>query len=442
MTGLSISAPTVGDTFERGETIEVSLVFNRSVDVTGAPRLALGIGSATRQASYASGTGTDTLVFRYVVASGDADADGLSIGASALALNRGTIKVAGGTLDATLGLGGSAVANSTGHKVAAGTFTTPAVSAVTVSSTPASASTYQLGESIEVKVAFGRPVAVTGAPRLALTIGTVTRQADYASATSKADTLVFGYAVRPADADTDGISIGTSALTLNGGAINDVRPGATAAALSLGANAVSNAASHKVNGSLGPPGVVGLSVASPPVGATFERGDTVVATVTFNKAVDVTGTPQLALSIGSQTRQAGYASGTGTTALVFRYLVAQADADTDGLSIGASALALNGGTIDVAGGTTDALLSLAHHAISNDGARRVAGGDVHGGVGERGVDPEQPGGRQHVRVERADRGGGDVQPQRDGDGRAAAGADDREPDPPSGVRLGWPPASS
>ncbi len=374
VTGLSISAPTVGDTFERGETIEVSLVFNRSVDVTGAPRLALTIGSATRQAGYASGTGTDTLVFRYVVASGDADSDGLSIAASALALSGGTIRVAGGTLDATLGLGASVVTNSAGHKVAGGTFTTPAVSAVTISSTPASASTYQLGESIEVKVAFGRPVAVTGSPRLALTIGTQTRQASYVAASSKADTLVFGYAIRPADADTDGISIGASALTLNGGAIADVRPGAAAATVGLGTNAVTNAAAHKVNGSLGPPGVVGLSVASPPVGATFERGDTVVATVTFNKAVDVTGTPQLALSIGSQTRQAGYASGTGTTALVFRYVVVQADADTDGLGVGASALALNGGTIDVAGGTTDALLSLVHHAISNDGARRVAGG--------------------------------------------------------------------
>ena len=37
--------------------------------------------------------------------------------------------------------------------------------------------------------------------------------------------------------------------------------------------------------------------------------------------------------------------------LVFAtYVVVQADADADGLSIGASALALNGGTIDVAGG--------------------------------------------------------------------------------------------
>ncbi len=365
VTGLSIGSPAVDTTFERGETIEVSVVFSRPVDVGGTPQLALGIGSATRQADYASGTGTDTLVFRYVVVAADADADGISIAAGALTLNGGTIRLAGGTLDAMRDLGANAVVNSAGHTVAGGTFTTPSVSAVTVSSAPASASTYELGESIEVKVAFSRPVAVTGTPRLALGIGTATRQADYDSASSSADTLVFGYAVRPADVDADGLSIAAGALALNGGTINDARPGATAASLDLGSNAITNAASHKVNGGLGPPGVTGLAVAPPPAGAVFERGDTIVATVRFNKAVDVTGTPQLALGIGTQTRQAAYASGTGTAALVFRYVVATADVDLDGLSVGASALALNGGTIDVSGGTTDALLSLERHAFEN-----------------------------------------------------------------------------
>ncbi len=364
VTGLSIGSPAVGDVFERGETIEVSVVFHRAVDVGGTPQLALGIGSATRQAEYASGTGTDTLVFGYVVAVGDADADGLSIAAGALTLNGGTIRLAGGTLDATLDLGSHAVANSAGHKVT-GAFVASAVSGVTVSSAPASASTYELGESIEVKVAFTRDVAVTGTPRLALGIGTVTRQADYDSGSSSADTLVFGYAVRPADADADGLSIAAGALGLNGGTIDDARPGIGAASLDLGSNAIANAAAHKVNGGLGPPGVTGLAVAPPPAGAVFERGDTIVATVRFNKAVDVTGTPQLALGIGAQTRQAAYASGTGTAALVFRYVVATADVDLDGLSVGASALALNSGTIDVSGGTTDALLSLERHAFEN-----------------------------------------------------------------------------
>ena len=61
-------------TYAADDTIRVAVVFNENVDVTGAPRLALGIGLRTRQASYAGGTGTDSLTFRYVVASGDADA--------------------------------------------------------------------------------------------------------------------------------------------------------------------------------------------------------------------------------------------------------------------------------------------------------------------------------------------------------------------------------
>ena len=162
--------------------------------------------------------------------------------------------------------------------------------------------------------------------------------------------LTFRYEVVAGDADANGLSVGASALGLNGGTIADARDGTTAASLGLGSHAISNDAAHRVDGNQGPPGVSGVTIASPPVGDTFERGDTVVATVTFNKAVDVTGTPQLALTIGTVTKQASYASGTGTASLVFRYVVVTADTDADGLSIGASALALNGGTIDVAGG--------------------------------------------------------------------------------------------
>ena len=377
VTGVAIDAPVVGDTFERGEAIEVTVTFNKAVEVDdggGTPQLALGIGSATRQASYASGTGTASLVFRYTVVSGDADNDGLSIGANALGLNSGTIDVAGGTLDALLGLGANAIENSGSHKVAGGTFTAAAVSGAAITSTPSSSSTYGLGEQIEVQLTFTRPVTVSGAPQLALEVGTATRQASYASSPSTATVLVFRYTVQAADSDADGISVGATALTLNSGTINDARDGTTAASLGLGTNAITKDRDHKVDGAQGPPGVTGVAIGSPVVGDTFERGDTIEATVTFNKAVDVTGTPQLALGISSGTRQASYASGTGTASLVFRYVVASGDADTDGLSIGADALGLNSGTIDVAGGTTDALLGLGANAIENSGSHKVAGG--------------------------------------------------------------------
>ena len=70
--------------------------------------------------------------------------------------------------------------------------------------------------------------------------------------------------------------------------------------------------------------------------------------VTFGDRVLVEtsqGTPTLALTVGTQTRQASYVRGTGTTQLVFAYTVVAADSDTDGIAVAADALALNGGAI-------------------------------------------------------------------------------------------------
>ncbi len=58
----------------------------------------------------------------------------------------------------------------------------------------------------------------------------------------------------------------------------------------------------------------------------------------------VTGSPQLALTIGTQTRQATYDQDLGTS-LVFTYKVQAGDMDADGISIAANALTLNGGTV-------------------------------------------------------------------------------------------------
>ena len=374
VTGVAIGPPAVGDTFERGEAIEVTVTFNKAVDVGGAPQLALGIGSATRQASYISGTGTASLVFKYTVASGDADNDGLSIGANALSLNSGRIDVAGGALDALLGLGANAIENSSGHKVAGGTLTAAAVSVAAIASTPASGNTYVRGEQIEVAVTFNRPVTVTGTPQLALGIGTETRQADYASGTGTAS-LTFRYTVVAADSDSDGLSVGTSALTLNTGAINDARDATVAASLGLGTNAITNSASHKVDGSIAAASVDDVSFSSLPAsGDTYGLAEWIEVRVTFDRAVVVTGTPQLALGIGSATRQASYDSGTGTASLTFAYAVQPADEDTDGISVGPGALALNGGTIiNAVDGVRPATLALGAHAISNDALHKVDG---------------------------------------------------------------------
>ena len=82
---------------------------------------------------------------------------------------------------------------------------------------------------------------------------------------------------------------------------------------------------------------------------TYGIGATLSVRVAFSAAVTVSGTPQLALDIGGETRQADYASGSGTESLLFSYTVAEGDEDTDGIEVLDNGLALNGGAISAGG---------------------------------------------------------------------------------------------
>ena len=73
---------------------------------------------------------------------------------------------------------------------------------------------------------FNESVTVTGSPQLTIVIAGANRDATYNSGKSTSTTLVFGYAIHdPNDSDlldTNGISIGANALSLNGGTITDL----------------------------------------------------------------------------------------------------------------------------------------------------------------------------------------------------------------------------
>ena len=87
-------------------------------------------------------------------------------------------------------------------------------------------------------------------------------------------------------------------------------------------------------------------------------GGTLSAKVVFNEAVDVTGTPQLSVAnngTGRGPHVLSYASGTGSNELTFSIAYGAANAAIaagDVLSIGANAVALNGGTIKDKGTST------------------------------------------------------------------------------------------
>ena len=102
----------------------------------------------------------------------------------------------------------------------------------------------------------------------------------------------------------------------------------------------------------------------------YAIGDAVKATVTFSKAVTVTGTPELELDFDGEPRTADYDSGESSgAAVVFSYTVVENDEDVDGIAVGADSLALGGGTITAGGGPAH----LAHDALAAAAGHRVDG---------------------------------------------------------------------
>ena len=369
VSGIAFSgSPLSGDAYGLGEVISVRVTFDRFVVGTGRPRLALTVGSATREAKCTPSeiSARQDMFCTYAVRAADADADGVGVAADALTSRRGYVRLAGA--DAAASLTHAAVADDPSRKVNGAAAAAPSVTAVGFLTGPRTGDTFGLGEAIWAYVLFDRSVAFTGKPRLGLTIGGATRQAGYTHTTG---IHFFRYVVQSSDADTDGIGIAADALSLNGGSIT-LAGGSTAASLTHAAVAAD--ASLKVNGGTSAtPSVVAFgSLHAPADGKSYGRGEAILAYATFSHGVAVAGAPRLALTIGGATRQAEYVeSGPAGRVLVFRYVVRSADSDSDGYSIAADALSLNGGTITLAGGSAAA--SLTHAAVASDPARKVDG---------------------------------------------------------------------
>ena len=117
VTGLALeSSPLDGQAYGTGEQIDASVWFDTNVTVVGSPQLALMIGSGVRAAQFVADRGNGRFGFRYVVAPGDRDSDGVGIAPDALSLNGGSIRSVDRE-DAVLGLGEHAFANHPSHRV-------------------------------------------------------------------------------------------------------------------------------------------------------------------------------------------------------------------------------------------------------------------------------------------------------------------------------------
>jgi fibronectin type 3 domain-containing protein len=82
----NITASPTSGTYKAGAVVPISVTFSEAVTVAGPPTLKLETGATDQLATYASGSGTSTLIFNYTVVAGDTAADLNYFDASSLVL--------------------------------------------------------------------------------------------------------------------------------------------------------------------------------------------------------------------------------------------------------------------------------------------------------------------------------------------------------------------
>ena len=150
--------------------------------------------------------------------------------------------------------------------------------------------------------------------------------------------------------------------------------GNDAAAFTTGQSSVPGVTNNSVKPD---PTVTGIEFTSRPAAnqnGTFKLGDTITATVTFDLAVAVTGTPRLELDVGGTARQATCAlDAADAKKLVCSYTVAATDMDANGVAIASDRLARHGGSTIKRNVTGGGNAALDHDAVSADSSRKVDG---------------------------------------------------------------------
>ena len=120
-----------------------------------------------------------------------------------------------------------------------------------------------------------------------------------------------------------------------------------------------------------PPAVSSVALTSTPgTDNTYAISDAVEATVTFDAAVDITGTPQLELDFAGTAKAAACATGTNTTTMACSYTVLVGEEAPNGVAIAANKI--TGGAITATGSTT-ITADLTHTAVMIDAGHKVDG---------------------------------------------------------------------
>ena len=200
------SVSSVAKTYIKDDDIIFTVAFDETVDVnttSGKPLLKVTIGNVAKDATYDSGSGSKSLVFKYEVGAGDFDADGIK--ATSISSNPGTIKDKAGN-DAEL-------TTANGQTPAKVDTKKPVIQSVSSAN-----QIYIKDNVITFTVAFDETVDVTGTPKLTFDVGGVGKSVDYVLG-SGSKALVFEYTVALGDFDANPIK--ATSISLNPGTIKD-----------------------------------------------------------------------------------------------------------------------------------------------------------------------------------------------------------------------------
>ena len=316
---LSVTTSKSDGSYKASDTVDVSVQFSEVVAVTGTPTLTLETGATDRAVDYASGTGSDTLVFTYTVQSGDTSSDLTYASTASLA---GTIKDLAGS-SAVLTLPEIGAASALGYS-----------SAIVVdTAAPYIISRVSEGGSTSLTLRFTE--VVSGAPD----------GSDFAVVVDSASVTVTTFSL-----SADGLSATLTLASAVGSSSTVTLDYTQSATVS---KQLKDAAGNAI-ASIGDPVSVAVSrptvtsISSDKASGSYAAGETIDIQLGLTEVVTVdttSGTPTLKLELGATDRTASYQSGTGTNELTFRYVVQAGDLSSDLDYHATDPFKLNSGTI-------------------------------------------------------------------------------------------------
>lgn len=373
----------------------MTLTLDKEADAADRPLLSLYLGDGSshtwRGAEYYSGSGSRDLVFRYRVKAADLDTDGISVGGAGVDGEGNPAYSCGGDwainargTDVQIDYTHGGISHSAEHKVDGRPYVQDAR---ITSSPPAEWDAYRANQIIELTMRFSTDVVVEGSVHAGLYIGfkrdnwsEAWRPAKYLRG-SGADTLVFGYTVKPGDMDARAVRIATGGPGTGFGGSGTIKAKGADVDRNPHYLGTGQLAEHRIDTDA--PAISSIRIKSRPGnGNAYAAGEYINVDVVFSEGVTFSGNLELALDVGGVTRQAALRpqstqSGSFSTqifaaTITFQYEVGEEDVDMDGVGISPNSLRLNGGDVRDSAGNAGNAAGLSHAAVAANAAQKVS----------------------------------------------------------------------